>query len=135
MKRIQPRFRIPTGSSALWLLFFLLPAVLISGCGWFRDEAPEPIIDLLVTDEPRYAGTSLEITEKLVVFNTIDGQTLVNFIVDVQKEEEDGLILYDILYKDRKGLEYTLSLSLRQQGQEKILQFRNQTNMEWKPKT
>lgn len=135
MKRMLPRFHVRTGSAIPWLLPLLLSAVLISSCGWFRDEAPEPLIDVWVTDEARYAGASLEITEKLVVFNTIDGQTYVNFITDIEKTEEKGLTFYDIMYKDRKGLEYTLSVSLRQQGRKKILQFRNQTNMEWRPKS
>ncbi len=135
MKRMLPRSRVRAGSTTPWLLPLLLSAVLISGCGWFRDEAPEPLIGVWVTDETRYAGTSLEITDKLVVFNTIDGQTFVNFITDIEKTEEKGLTFYDISYKDRKGLEYTLSVSLRQQGGKKILQFRNQTNMDWRPKT
>ena len=39
-----PRFRVRAGSATPWLLPLLLSAVLISGCGWFRDEAPEPLI-------------------------------------------------------------------------------------------
>jgi hypothetical protein len=134
MKRLQPKSvnRNQPLSSTLFLL--LMAVALISGCGLFRDDtAPDPLIDIWVSDSPRYAGASLEITPKLIVFNTINGQTHVNFIVNIEKKDGEGETLYDILYKDREGLEYTLSLSLRQRGKEKVLQFRNQTDMEWKP--
>ena len=106
----------------------------MAGCGLFRDDtAPEPLVGVWVTDAPRYAGTSLEITPKRVVFNTVDQQTRVNFIVDIEKETKGDEVLYDILYKDGQGLEYTLSITLRKTGGGKVLQFRNQTNMEWRP--
>lgn len=106
--------------------------LFLIGCSFWEDETlPPQLYGIWKTDDPRYAGSYLEIRKESIVFQTIDGDTNLNWITNIETESEPDQTLVKITYKDREGLEYLLSLYYIETKAGDIIRFKNQEKVDW----
>lgn len=111
----------------------LILIILLSGCPSRNEESfPQELIGLWETDEPRYDGCSIEISDNQIIFsNSHENYTEFNRITGIEKSVEDGKILYNIDYENKEGLEYKSSLVYMKKGESEVIHFKNQEDVKW----
>jgi len=94
-----------------WLVLVALLALLgVVACARC-DNAPLPatLYGTWKTEDPRYTGCYLEISEKLLIFHGIDGGLDINHIGKIKKDKGHPLQL-DIHYTDKAGQAHRLKV-------------------------
>ena len=111
----------------------LILIVLISACPSSKEKSfPQELIGLWETDEPRYDGCSIEISDNQIIFSNIhENYTEYNKITGIEKSVEDGEILYNIDYENKEGLEYKSSLVYMKTGGREVIHYKNQKDVQW----
>jgi hypothetical protein len=114
---------------------FLLSVMTWTGCEAPADRSvPLHLIGTWETSDRRYEGCLLEITSEQIVFqNPATGMTI-NFIRGIRTTPVGQKSLYDILYHDREGAEFTLSLYYSRVREQDVIHFKHQSEMQWKRK-
>ena len=115
------------------ILTVLITLTALFGCqGWTDRTVPKELVGVWVTAEQRYANCTLEVTDKLIIFNNISRDyTGINHITGIEKSIEAGQTIYNIDYKDNEGLEYTLSLVYSRELNKGVVQFKNEMGIKW----
>lgn len=106
--------------------------LILVGCAYWEDKTlPEQLYGIWETDEPRYQGCYLEIRKESLIFHTIEGDSVLNWVTKIETVPEPDKTLFNIYYEDREGLDYLLSLYYIETEDRDIIQFKNQDQIEW----
>jgi hypothetical protein len=133
MKDSMFQHRISWKRRARWPVGVALALfALLAGCGTFEDTSTPPeIIGRWITDTRGYQECFMVISENTINFYTLEGTFDVNFIDKVVRTEKKGEKVYEIHYRNRKDLEFVLSVVVLQGGRKGKLQFFNQKYLMW----
>jgi hypothetical protein len=117
-----------TGFIAIFLSFFLMQACQ---CG-NTDMVPDELIGVWTTDEPKYIDSCLEITRETIVFKTGENYFDKNTVTDIDRLVDKERISYKISYENAQGDDYELYLYYYKSGNQDIVRFKNQKQIDWK---
>jgi hypothetical protein len=107
-------------------------AILVSliGCGPERTKtAPDELIGIWRTTDPKYADRFLGLTRDTISFGTGGEGFYTRSIVAVEKIREDGNTLYTIFYVDAEG-EYKFSFYY-EPASGGVIRYKNQRAIAW----
>ncbi len=115
------------------IVILLILIGLLSGCSfWNKEPFPQELTGLWETDEPRYKGCSVEISEDQIIFSNLNEDYIdINTIKGVKKSVEENATVYHIDFENKEGLEYNFSLFYMKKGDKEIFHYKNQTDVLW----
>jgi len=111
----------------------LIVILLSSACQYEqKTTAPDELIGVWKTMEPKYAGSFLEFTEKNIIIGTIEGDKNSSAIktVGIKAIGSEGNILYTIHYGNSEDENITLSI-LYNPANNGTVRFQNQDRIVW----
>ena len=121
----------------IWIviLFILLGVTTIV---WVqRDdsvEIPEKLFGRWTTTDPRYVDRFFDLSESSVVFGVGDGDIAVYTTDSIQGVLEDGRTMFNVIFIDDEGVEYSQSLYFSK-SDDNLLLFKNQNGVGWRKQT
>jgi hypothetical protein len=128
---------MPTSTSLLgrrsqkaWLLWvFALAIFLISACERHANQSvPAHLIGIWKTDDPKYRNLFLEITDRSVIFSTVEGGLETYWIAKTESSAQ-GKTSAHIIHGERSG--ENLKFHLYYEATAGSLRFKNQLQMAW----
>lgn len=112
----------------LWVVILLL---LTCSCRPGRDPVPEQLIGTWHTSMATHAGSTMDISQHVVVFSSDRGVNTRCRIVGLKSFIEKGQMVYQLSYQDQYKNEYELYL-LYDPADGGIVRLKNQPQLEWK---
>lgn len=100
-------------------------------CRPTRDPVPEQLIGLWHTSTVTHAGSTMDISQHVVVFSSDRGVNLRCRILGLKSFLEKGQTVYQLSYEDQYKNDYELYL-LYDPADGGIMRLKNQPQLEWK---
>lgn len=113
------------------LLVYLGLVVGLSACASDESSLPDDLVGVWRTTARKYRDRSFELQPDKVIFETGEETPDTNILLSIETLEEDGRLLYDIIYLSRDGLEHTFSFYYEPKG-EGVIALKNQSAIVWK---
>jgi hypothetical protein len=107
--------------------------LLFSACQYEqKTTAPDELVGVWKTMEPKYAGSFLEFTENTIIIGTVEGEKISRVIKTVGKKAigSEEIILYTIHYGNSEEENITLSI-LYNPANNGTIRFQNQDRIVW----
>ncbi len=107
--------------------------LLFSACQYEqRTTAPDELVGVWKTMEPKYAGSFFEFTENKIIIGTVEGEKISSVIKTVGKKAigSEENILYTIHYGNSEEENITLSI-LYNPADNGTIRFQNQNRIVW----
>ncbi len=107
--------------------------LLFSACQYEqKTTAPDELVGVWKTMEPKYAGSSLEFTENTIIIGTVEGEKISRVIKTVGKKAigSEGIILYTIHYGNSEEENIKLSI-LYDPANNGTIRFQNRDRIVW----
>ncbi len=95
------------------------------------EEAPDEIVGIWESADPRYKGVTMEITPYRLVFGNPHTGLTRNYIMEIRKSPEGTRILYEITHENEAGLDYLLSLYYSRAEGEEVIRLKNRSEVKW----
>jgi len=117
------------------MLVMCVALVMMLGCGPSkRVSVPDEIKGTWVTSAPKYADSSMEITNGSIIFKTGFHHRDSNHITKIEQAPERLGGLYHIHYEKEPGETYTLSMYHYRGPEGGVIRFKNQKQIAWRKK-
>ncbi len=118
--------------SKIFLVTFIV-ILLFSACQYEqKTTAPDELVGVWKTMEPKYAGSFFEFTEDKIIIGTVEGDKISSDIKTVGRKDvrSEGIILYTIHYGNSEEENITLSI-LYDPANNGTIRFQNQDRIVW----
>lgn len=118
--------------SKIFLVTFVI-ILIFSACQYEqKTTAPDELVGVWKTMEPKYAGSFFEFTEDKIIIGTVEGDKISSVIKTIGRKDigSEGIILYTIHYGNSEEENITLSI-LYDPANNGTIKFQNKNRIVW----